>query len=727
LTALRVTRTAIAAALAVVVAGGLAAAPGARAADSPSPSSSPKPGTDNAPLRVTITTLSPVSIGPADTITIKGTVTNVGDEPLDDLSPIVGVGDEIDSRATLTRDLTAAPVLRDVLTPATPPVAPSSLAPGGSGTFAMTIAVHGSGLDTDHSTVYPLQVRFDSGRRTSLGQANTFLPYFPGSVANPLRIVWLWPLDSPPAVDAYGRISDPDVPATFQSGGRLQTLLALTQPPAGASGAAAQYAPVTFALEPSLLGTIATVSRAGWTRSVDTGGSKDTPTDRVASTAAADWLNELRAATRGADVLALPYADPDAVALVRAGMATDLANAIALGRAQVTAALPSAQVPTVAWPANGNLDQATLDAYAAAGATSVLVDGDQIPDAADADLTTQTAPTLLETRGPQIRALAIDDEAQKLLAGNGHDAPSPEMGAQEVLALLAVVVGERPNGGDVRDLVLAMPRDLDPDATWARDLLHDTATLPWLSPVRLGQTTADPTGERTTLQPYPQSAQAAELAQSSLNGPVNSVAALRRQVADVRGMLPDDTLTRPLDDALSRAESLAWRTKTPAGSQDALLAGVAQRANALLGSVTLAVSGQVTLTSRDGKVPITVRNTLTEPVTVDITLSAADPTKLAPAGARRYVIAPGQKQRVLLPAKTQRAGTFRVDLDVTTPDGRKIATAPLTVHSTAYGTITLVITLAALGVLVLAIGRRLFRRIRGWRAAARTAEPTAAG
>jgi hypothetical protein len=246
-------------------------------------------------------------------------------------------------------------------------------------------------------------------------------------------------------------------------------------------------------------------------------------------------------------------------------------------------------------------------------------------------------------------------------------------------------------------------------------LLRDTANLPWLKPVTVAQVAADPHGERTGLRPYPASARAAELSQSSLIGPGNSVAALRQEVVDVRGMLPDRTLTRPLDDALDRAESVAWRTKTSAGSQQTLLDDVASRANRLLGGVTIAVSGQVTLTSRDGKVPITVRNTLSQPVTVDIALSAADRTKLAAASPRRFVIQPGAKQRVLLPAKTQRAGTFRVNLTVTTPDGRPIAIAPLTVHSTAYGTITLVITLVALGVLVLALGRRLFMRIRGWR------------
>jgi hypothetical protein len=688
---------------------------GFSAAASPTSSTS-QTAADASPIRVVITTLTPVSIGPDDTITVAGTLTNTGSEPLDDLSFTVGVGPRIDSRAALTTDLAHAPGLSHLLN-FTAQSNPMSLAPGGQAPFALTIPVHGSALDTSRPTVYPFQVRIDSGRRTDLGQADTFLPFFPNAVSSPLRVAWVWPLDSAPAVSATGQISDPDVPATFAPGGRLRAILDLAQKPAAATA----YAPITFAVDPSLLTTVQTVTHNGWTRS----GDKTSGDGRTASADAASWLAELKTLTRGQDVIALPYADPDAVALVRAGLGSDLATSIALGRSELSTALPEAQFPSIAWPANGAVDQATLDAYAAAGSTAVIVDGNQIPASPAADLTTQSAPTELDTRGPDIRGLAADSEARSLLAGNGKDSPSPQMAVQRVLALLAVAVGERPNGTSARDMVLTMPRDLDPNAAWAQALLRDTATLPWLQPVTLTQVATDPSGQRTGLQAYPSTARSAELPQSSLVGAPTSVTTLRQQIADVRGMLPDRTLTRPLDDALSRAESVAWRTKTTAGSQQALLDQVQQQANALLGGVTLAVTGQVTLTSKNGNVPITVRNTLPEPVTVEIALSTADRTKLTSPGPRKYVIQPGAKQRVLLPAKTQRAGTFRVDLNVTTPDGRRIATAPLTVHSTAYGTITLVITLAALGVLVLAIARRLFIRIRGWRSGARVPGPSA--
>lgn len=697
---------------AAMLAAVLAVAPAVLGIAGPLPDASAAPAADSDhPLGVVITEMQPVSIGPTGTVTVAGTVTNHGSEPLDDLSVTFGVGPHIDSRDGLSRDLAQAPVLALALRPASL-AAPQSLGPGGSGSFRLTFDVEGSGLASQRPTVYPFQVRFDSGRRTSLGQADTFLPYFPDVPQNPLRIVWVLPLTGAPALDAQRRVADPDVPATFGPQGRLRTLLDLALPPTQRTprSSAPASAPVTLAVDPALIETIGVLSRAGWTRPGD-----DTKSDRAASVEANSWLADLKARTRGSGVIALPYADPDAVALVRAGLSADLASAIALGRASLTDALPASTVQTVAWPVDGAVDQDTLDAYTGAGDTSVLVDSAQIPTNADANVFTQSAPTLLDTKGPRIRALAVDSELTGLLAGGGRDAPSVRMAAQRVLAVLAVAEGERPNGFEARDVLLALPRASNPNVTWLRTVLGDTAAATWLHPVTLDQTENDPLGNRAALAPYPAGARARELTPSSLIGPQNSVTELRTRLADIRAMLPDDQLTRPLADAVSRAESLAFRAPTPGGSQRALLDGVSAQATALLGGVTLAVTGQVTLASRNGNVPITVRNTLSKPVSVDIALSTSDRTKLTSAGARRFVIEPGQKRRVLLPAKTQRAGTFRVELSVATPDGRVIARAPLTVHSTAYGTITLVITLVALGVLVVALMIRFGRRLRNWR------------
>ena len=56
-------------------------------------------------------------------------------------------------------------------------------------------------------------------------------------------------------------------------------------------------------------------------------GAAASPPDATASA----WLDRLKAQTVGSPVLALPYADPDVAAVVRAGLSDDLDTATSLG------------------------------------------------------------------------------------------------------------------------------------------------------------------------------------------------------------------------------------------------------------------------------------------------------------------------------------------------------------------------------------------------------------
>lgn len=650
-------------------------------------------GADRPPVEIAVESLSPVSIKPGDVVTVTGTLTNTTDQDVRGLALLTGVGNRVTSRTALSDDLDGEPGIAKLLTITTSPPLPTTLAAHQATSFTLTIDVTANGLAGGQATVFPLVFRATGtlGRSalTTLDDVATYLPYFPGSVAAPLRVVWIWPLDAPPAA-----ATPADAASVFQSGGRLRSLLNLGALGASPTGAGGRYAPVTWAVEPSLL---------------DSAGQSE-------NTAGQQWLADLQRVTRGQNVIPLPYGDPDAVALVRAGLSGDLANAIALGRANLAAQLPNAQLQSVAWPVDGAVDQPTLDAYAAAGLTAALVSGDQVPPTLDAGSATESAPVTLETRSTSIRGLAIDPIAQRLLAGNGTDARTAQMARQQLLALLAVAVAERPNQTPPRDLVLALPRDADPDPTWLTGLLHDTANLSWLAPVPLSATAGDQPGKRASLRPYPADARTAEIPTGTFTGGADSIAGLRSAVANFRSMFPDDKLTRPIDQTLSRAESVFWRPGfDPAGGRQLVSQAQSELAE-LQGGVRLAVANQVTLTSKDGKVPVTVDNALSEDVTVTIGLTATDPTRLANIPTATYTVPAGHKQRVLVPAKAQRSGTFKVRLVVATPAGMQLGAVPLTVHSKAYGTITLAITFTALGVLVLALLFRLRRRLRRWRA-----------
>ncbi|HEY5335929.1 MAG TPA: DUF6049 family protein, partial [Mycobacteriales bacterium] len=478
--------------------------------------------------------------------------------------------------------------------------------------------------------------------------------------------------------------------------------------PAGTSGQGGQpgFAPVTYAVEPSLLQAAAATAQNGWRR---TGDTDATPT-RPADPSSTNFLTTLREATTGRGVLALPYADPDATALTRSGLSLDLTTAVGTGRSDVSAALPRADVLTgVGWVPGGAVDQPTLDTYAAAGDTTLVLPGGQLAPPDDAFPSTRTAVTTLATKGPTVTGLVTDPDVEALLAAGGRDQATPRMSAQRLLALLATIVGEAPNRqGAVRAVVLALPRGMSPDPSWAADVLSDTGSVPWLRAVTLDQVQHDPPATRTALSAYPASARSAELPADVLTGTSDSVAAIRSVVDDAASMLPVATLVRPLYQALSAAESFAWRAQPAGGEQ--LRTGAASGASQLLGQVRVATAATVTLASGRASIPVTVDNALDEPVNVHLNLRATDRTKIASV-SQSVTVPANRKLRVLIPAKSRRAGTFRATISLDTPSGRQLTAAPITVHSRAYGRLTLGITFGALAVLLVALLIRISRRI----------------
>jgi hypothetical protein len=157
-------------------------------------------------------------------------------------------------------------------------------------------------------------------------------------------------------------------------------------------------------------------------------------------------------------------------------------------------------------------------------------------------------------------------------------------------------------------------------------------------------------------------------------------------------------------------------------------------ANATLRSLTSQVEAQmhqvritshpnsfVTLTSHGGKVPITIANNLDTPVNVVLKLSA---NQRLTRNSQRAVPLPAHQQTVVdMHADAKTSGVFQLTVQLLTPKGQAYGSkVRLYVRSTAYGTITIVITGAATAALLLAVVIRLVRRAR---AARRASAPAA--
>jgi hypothetical protein len=119
----------------------------------------------------------------------------------------------------------------------------------------------------------------------------------------------------------------------------------------------------------------------------------------------------------------------------------------------------------------------------------------------------------------------------------------------------------------------------------------------------------------------------------------------------------------------------------------------------------------VTLSSADGSFAVTLANRLRQPVTVQIqaqtdsgiAVDVGDPVELGPKTRTTQV----------LDAHTSRVGVHQVRLLLTTTEGDQLgATTLVSIRSGQVGEIIWVIIGAGAGILFLAIGIRLVRRIR---------------
>jgi hypothetical protein len=421
------------------------------------------------------------------------------------------------------------------------------------------------------------------------------------------------------------------------------------------------------------------------------------------------WLESLRAATAGASVLALPYADPDVVALVRHGLPNEMVHARDAGKGIFASVLPAAQVTErLSWPPGGYANRATLGALARAGDDSVILDGRALPPALDESFTPSGRAEVATPSGP-LTALLADPTLTDLLS-DASGARDPLLAGQRVLAETAMITSEQPNAGAARTVLVVPPRRWDPPAEFL-GRISDAATAPWQAPVGLRELgdapppRVDPAGLR-----YPPAARRAELPEAYLR----ALDTQRGRISNLAAILTEPgRLVARLQDGLLRGESSWWR-------------GRDTRVNRLIRDQTYLAEvrgrvrvqpGNFTFGSRSGNIPITVVNDLRQEVVVVLRLQPQTP-RLRLGQVEPRTIGPHQKIQVNVPADAVAGGPVAVDATLHTIGGAQYGQpVTLRVTVTQIGTVALVITVGAAVVLFLAAGFRVVRRMRSARVA----------
>jgi hypothetical protein len=234
-------------------------------------------------------------------------------------------------------------------------------------------------------------------------------------------------------------------------------------------------------------------------------------------------------------------------------------------------------------------------------------------------------------------------------------------------------------------------------------MMADTAVQPWLAAVTLDALATGPTVDAGQLV-----ADSTPLPAEGMTRIAES-ARVRDDFAEAVVGNPD-TVLAGYDAAIARAASAQWRGD-PEGF--ALAASDLQDTVARLrDQVTLLapVDGTYSLASSDAPLVLTVQNALPFAVQVRLQLRTRGNVGLTTDDIGVTTLQPSSRTTLQVPAHVRQSGGFAVTAQLTTPGGGPLGDeVQIQVKSTAYGRITLGITIGAAALLGLLFLRRAVR------------------
>ncbi|MFI6514519.1 DUF6049 family protein [Spirillospora sp. NPDC050679] len=707
--------TALGASVDTSVDAALAAAPDAALPDAPG-AADRAPQRDRQQVALSLTSMS-AKAGPKSKINVTGVVQNRSGQSMPGLSVRLRYrGTPVSSRGELDQYAAAPPGNLTGAPPNAVAQLPQTAGSGGRQTFALSVDADVMGLERYGFGVYPVGVEVVDGSGQAVAGVTSFITYVPKRPTfKPVQISWVWPL-----VDRMHRADDrtfidDKLAAGMAAGGRLRGLVDAAQ---------GTRTPVTWAIDPALLDDVRAMTDAGGYNVQEQRPRKTVHKQK--SQAAVDWLKALKEAAKGDPYFTLPYADPDVMSLVRYKLTAPLNMAYDHTgvAAEVLGQKPTTQI---AWPPSGLAGYGTLGQLARLnlknGGSFLLSDVMFEPQ----NVTT-VARTNVQTAQGAKPVLAYDQKLSSIVSQSSARSPGGEVLAQQrFLAETAMITMESPNAR--RTVVVAPNRHWNPSPKQAKMFLDYSARAPWLSAKPLAEVGGTAPQPRT-YRGYPDEYQRFELGDKYLD----QVYAIGRRARGFTAIM-----VRPYamtyDRAILRLQSAAWRGRP----------GPAQRARQELALELKERMDKIRLLSKraglagaSGRLPITLANDLPDQkVRFRLRVTAESPAKLkvGELQARDEVIelGPDQKESPRVPVQALGNGSFRLRVDLLTVDGGKKFgdTQVITVRTTGYGRVAVLITGGGLAVLFVGVGVRAIRARRRREAEAAGvgsgSEPTADG
>jgi hypothetical protein len=505
------------------------------------------------------------------------------------------------------------------------------------------------GVAINASGAYPVEVIARDAAGTELASLVTHLLVEPSpdDASPPLAVAVVAQLDAPPAFPADGS------PPTVDLDGAAELVAALAAQPA---------VPATLAFRPETIDALAL--------GVD----------------AADvaLLDALPAAASGRSVLDLPYVDVSPDALVEADLEGELAAQRERGR-QLLADVLRVEPSTTTWLAAADLGPDGLAALARAGVRHVVVDPDQVEPLRSGLLSLSLAqPFLLDADlDPQVDAIALDPAITRRLGTSA----SPGLEISRLLAELAMLWFEQP--GIERGVVLPVSPSVRAEVVSGLLTALDGGEI--FTAVAVDDLFA-------TTAPLRQPGGGLVDRPLTPTGQTSIDRSVSRDLADARALLtsfesllgPDSPRADPVATQLLLSTAVALEPD----EQRAHLAAARSAVDAVVGAISAPTHETITLTAREGTIPLTLRNDAGVPVNVTVRLRS---TKLEfPAGDTLPMTLSDPTTRLSIEVRARASGSFPLEVEVTSPDGAlTLATVDVTVRSTAVSGVGVVLSAGA--------------------------------
>ena len=537
----------------------------------------------------------------------------------------------------------------------------------------------GVGIPDSQPGVHPVRLQVLVGGEV-VDEQMTSIVLVPQQPQIPLAVGLLVPVATAPPLDGDGYIQDPGFLTALEADGSIGGLVTDIR--------RTSDLPMTLATDGLTVRALQSTAEgyADATGDQTEHRGSDAPAARQATAA----FDGLRAAAdqEHVDVITMPYASADVVALTRAGLAGEAARQIVEGRNLTESALNTQVLDRVLVPPDG-LDYATFGVAADSGIDTLVVDEVYLerPDTAN------TSPPPVR-HGDGFTALVPDPW---LAEATHHWADSqPVVTAQRLVGELATIHLERPFT-DERGILLEVatitgdvPRGLLPA------LAEQLGEASFLEPVPLSTLAQTTPSEHPTALAYPGEHRTAELS----NDYLDRLETTRAQLGALAGTLVADPVTPShLDLLVLQAASTHYRgTNTPLGED--LLAAVDHAAETTYASVTILDTEPITLTATEDEIPVAIRSDADIPLQVQVTV----------VGSRFQVMDEPVKTITLDPndtallsyrvRATSAGGTSPIRLVVTDPDGvHTITTGNVVVRSAAASPVALTVSAGALAFL----------------------------